>query len=139
MKSLETLLRVKKREMDVLKRQQAVIENQRADVQKRIDSLQEQLMHEFRTAEAMPGMSQFFGDFSVSIKKRQEQMRVQLRKLEVELDKISAQIFERFSEMKKYELAIANDKKRKAEAANRRAQQYMDEIAIRGYIRRDVT
>ena len=45
---------------------------------------------------------------------------------------------ERFSEMKKYELALANWKKRKAEEAARRSQQYMDEIAIRGYIRRDV-
>ncbi len=139
MKSLKTLLRVKQREMDVLKRQQLVIENQRKDVSNRITRLQEQLEYELKSAEAMPEMSHFFGDFSITIKKRQEQMRVQMRKLEIELDKIGAQILERFSEMKKYELAIANDKKRRDQIAAQRSQQYMDEIALRGYIRRDVS
>ena len=137
MKSLQVVLRVKQRELDVLKRQQAVIENQRQDVINRIARLEKQLGDEMATAEAMPQMAHFFGDFASSIKKRQEQMRVQLTKLEAELDKISVQIFDRFSEMKKFELAIENDKRRRAQIAATRAQQYMDEIAIRGYIRRD--
>ncbi len=137
MKSIVTLLRVKQREMDVLKRQQAVIESQRMDILTRIERLSDQLLHEIKTAEAMPEMSHFFGDFASTIKKRQEQLRVQLKKLEVELEKITVQIFDRFSEMKKYELALENWKKRRDAEAGRRAQQYMDEVAIRGYIRRD--
>lgn len=137
MKSISTLLRVKQREMDVLKRQQAVIENQRQDILTRIARLDDQLAHEFKTAEAMPEMSHFFGDFASTIKKRQEQLAVQRKKLEVELDKIATQILDRFSEMKKYELALANWKKRQEAEAARRSQQYMDEVAIRGYIRKD--
>ena len=139
MKSIVTLLRVKQREMDVLKRQQAVIENQRQDVITRIDRLSEQLMQEFNTAASLPEMSHFFGDFSITIKKRQEQMRKQLLKLDLERDKLAVQIFDRFSEIKKYELALEQWKKRRDEAIARRSQQYMDEVAIRGYIRRDVT
>jgi flagellar export protein FliJ len=137
MKSIVTLLRVKQREMDVLKRQQVVIENQRLDILTRIDRLSDQLLHEMQTAEAMPEMSHFFGDFATTIKKRQEQLRVQLKKLEVELDKIAVQILDRFSEMKKYELALENWKKRRAAEMARREQQAMDEVAIRGYVRRD--
>ena len=139
MKSVITLLRVKQREMDALKRQQAVIENQRQDVITRIDKLSAQLAHELKSAEAMPEMAHFFGDFSVTIKTRQEQLRKQLFRLDLERDKIAVQIFDRFSEMKKYDLALANWNKQRDQLANRRAQQYMDEIAIRGYIRRHET
>ena len=137
MKSVVTLLRVKQREIDVLKRQQALLENQREDVKGRMARLHQQLLDEMQSAERIPEMAHFFGDFSVTIKKRQEQLLVHLKKLEVELDKLAVQLFDRFSEMKKYELALANWKKRNAEIAVRRAQQYMDEVAIRGYIRRD--
>ena len=139
MKSVITLLRVKQREMDALKRQQAVIENQRQDVITRIDKLSAQLAHELKSAEAMPEMAHFFGDFSVTIKTRQEQLRKQLFRLDLERDKIAVQIFDRFSEMKKYDLALANWNKQRDQLANRRAQQYMDEIAIRGHIRRHET
>ena len=138
MKSLTTLLRLKQREMDVLKRQQAMLENQKAEVEGRIQRLADQLQEEMQSAAAMPEMAHFFGDFSATIKKRQAQMRVQVSKIDTELERVAVQILERFSELKKYELALSNWKKRKAEEANRRAQAYMDEIAIRGYIRRDV-
>lgn len=138
MKSLTTLLRLKQREMDVLKRQQAMLENQKAEVEGRIQRLADQLQEEMQSAAAMPEMAHFFGDFSATIKKRQAQMRVQVNKIDTELERVAVQILERFSELKKYELALNNWKKRKAEEANRRAQAYMDEIAIRGYIRRDV-
>ena len=137
MKSIVTLLRVKQREMDVLKRQQMVLENQRAEVEARIKRLADQLIEEMKTAAAMPEMAHFFGEFSATMKQRQAQMRTQVIKIDAELERVAVQILERFSEMKKYELALANWKKRKAEAEARRAQQYMDEIAIRGYIRRD--
>lgn len=139
MKSITTLLRVKQRELDVLKRQQAVLENQKAEVLGRIERLAQQLIDEMNTAAAMPEMAHFFGDFSATIKKRQEQMRAQVAKIDVELDKVAVQILDRFSEMKKYEIALSQWKKRRDAEAARRAQQYMDEVAIRGYIRRDAT
>jgi len=138
MKSIKTLLRVKQREMDALKRQQSLLEAQRDEVINIIDRLSQQLVDEMKAAQSMPELSQFFGGFSTTIKKRQEQMHVHLRKVEVELDKLNAQLRERFSEIKKYELTLAAWEKRQKDDANRRAQQEMDEIAIRGYVRRDV-
>ena len=83
-------------------------------------------------------MASFFGDFSNAIKQRQEAVHGGIRLLDNELDRLAGLIREHFSEMKKYEIALANWKKRRDEAAGRRAQQEMDEIAIRGYVRRDV-
>lgn len=139
MKSMTTLLRVKQRELDALKRAQGILEKHREEMYQVIDQLISRLQQELKAAEKMPEMAQFFGDFSAHIKKRQEQIHVQIRKLEIELEKITSQIREIFSEMKKYELALKAFEKREADKVKRREQQNMDEVGLRGYIRRDAT
>ncbi len=137
MKSLTTLIRLKQREMDALKRQQGILENQREEIHTIINGLSNQLKTEMKTAQTMPEMAHFFGDYSAAIKKRQEMMHGHLRRLEQELDKLTVQLRERFGELKKFELALANWQKRKDAAAARVEQQAMDEVGLRGYIRRD--
>lgn len=137
MKSMHTLLRVKQRELDALKRAQGVLEKHREEMYQVVDQLMTRLRDELKAAEKMPEMAHFFGDFSAHIKKRQDQIHAQIRKLEVELEKITTQIREIFSEMKKYELALKAFEKREADKVKRREQQFMDEVGIRGYIRRD--
>lgn len=137
MKSMTTLLRVKQREIDALKRQQGILEKQREDLQKTVDMLLQRLREEMKAAEKLPELSHFFGDFSTHIKKRQDQVHAHMRKIDAELDKIVEQIRERFSEMKKYELALAAHNKREAEKVRKREQAAMDEMGIRGYIRKD--
>ena len=136
MKSVKTILRVKQREIDALKRTQATMEQHRELMHEALNKLADALINELKTAEAMPEMAHFFGDFAAHIKRRQEDIHVQLRKLEVEMNKIAEQVRERFSEMKKYELALRAFEKREADKARAREQQEMDEIAIRGYIRK---
>ncbi|MFZ4540639.1 MAG: hypothetical protein ACOYNL_02365 [Rickettsiales bacterium] len=139
MKSLTTLIRIKQREMDALKRQQGILEQQREEVQSIIDGLSNQLVSELKAAESMPEMAHFFGNYSASIKDRQEMMHGHLRRVDVELDRLANQLRDMFSEMKKYDLALTNWKKRKKDAEDKRLQQEMDEIGIRGYVRRDAT
>lgn len=136
MKSLVTLIRVKQRELDALRRQQEVLLKQREDLHTILDGLANQLVRELKTAEKMPEMAHFFGDFAATIKKRQELMHVHLRKVEHELDKLAERLREAFSEMKKYELALAAYEKRRAEELRQRETRAMDEIAVQGYARR---
>lgn len=136
MKSIKTILRVKQREIDALKRHQATMEQHREMMHQALEKLADALIAELKTAESMPEMAHFFGDFAAHIKRRQEDIHVQLRKLEVEMNKLAEQIRERFSEMKKYEIALKAHQKREADKARRREQQEMDEIAIGGYIRK---
>lgn len=136
MKSMQTLMRLKQREIDALKRSQATMEEHREMMHDALNKLSQALVAEFKAAEKLPDMAQFYGGFSSQIKKRQEQIHVQLRKLEFELNKVTEQIRDRFSELKKYELALKAHQKREADKARRAEQQEMDEIAIRGYIRR---
>ncbi len=135
MKSIKTILRVKQREIDALKRTQATMEQHRELMHEALAKLADALVAEFKAAEGLPDMAQFYGGFAAHIKKRQEQIHVQLRKLENELNKVTEQIRERFGEMKKFELALKAHEKREADKLRTREQQEMDEIAIRGYIR----
>ncbi|MFN7186095.1 MAG: hypothetical protein ACK5ZH_03435 [Alphaproteobacteria bacterium] len=139
MKSLPILMRVKQRELDALKRQQATLEKRRDDLLAAVDSLTDQLVQELKAAEALPDMAHFFGGFSASIKARQEVMHAQIRRLEGELDKLAIQLAEKFSEFKKLDLAHAAWLKREAEKVRQREQQEMDEVGIRGYVRKDAS
>ena len=139
MKSIRTLLRVKQREIDALKRQQGILEAQREEVNNIIYGLSNQLVSELKAAQSMPDMAHFFGDYATTIRKRQEMMHGHLRRVEAELNKLTDQIRERFSEIKKYDLVLNNWQRRHDDAAKQREQQEMDDVAIRGYIRRDVT
>lgn len=137
MKSLPTLIRVKQRELDALKRQQGTLEKRRDDLLNTVDQLTDQLVAELKAAEALPDMAHFFGGFSASIKQRQEAIHAQIRKVEGEIDKLAQLIMVVFSELKKLDLAHAAWKKREAEKLRRREQQEMDEVGIRGYMRKD--
>ncbi len=138
MKSLATLIRVKQRELDALRRQQETMLKQRDDLHTILEGLANQLVRELKVAEKMPEMSHFFGDFAATIKKRQEAMHMHLAKVERELDRLANQMREKFSEMKKYELALAAYEKRIAEALRKREAREMDEIAIQGFGREHV-
>lgn len=137
MKSMRTLIRVKQRELDALKRQQSILEKRRDELYYMIVQLGDRLVQEMKMAKEMPEMAQFFGDFSAGIKKRQDQAYNQIRKLDKELDKLAELLAEKFSELKKYELALAAWQKREAEKLRKREQAEMDELGIRGYIRKD--
>ena len=137
MKSIKTLLRVKQRELDALKRQVGTLEQQREELYKTLDILGKRLVKEIEVSKRIPEMNGFFGDFSNAIKSRQEAVHGGIRLLDTELDRLALEIREIFGEMKKYEVALEQWEKRRKETLNRREQQEMDEIAIRGYIRRD--
>lgn len=137
MKSIKVLIRVKQRELDALKRQQTILEKRREEFYMMIIQLGDRLVQEMKMAKDMPEMAHFFGDFSASIKKRQDQAYAQIRKLDKELDKLAEQLTEKFGELKKFELAYAAWAKREADKVRKREQLEMDEVGIRGYVRKD--
>ncbi len=137
MKSLSTLIRLEKREIDVLKREQAVLMQKREDCVTALTHLANELRAEMKSAETMPDMAQFFGDFAAGNKKKQAQIDGLLLRTDREIEELTQKIRVHFNEMKKYEVALENYKKREAEKIKKRETQMMDDIAIRNYIRRD--
>ncbi len=139
MKSLHTLIRLEKSEIDALKREQAKLQQKREDCITALTHLANELRDELKRAETMPDMAKFFGDFAASNKKKQTQIDGLLLRTEREIEDFAQKIRIRFNELKKYEVALDNHKKREADKAKKRETQMMDDIAIRNYIRRDET
>jgi flagellar export protein FliJ len=129
MKGLATLIKLHKRKLDELRRQMGALENQKSQLQASIVKLQQELEHEMELAARQPEMANFFGGFAKRIKKRQEDMRTEIKTLDVQMEKLRGQIAIEFGEMKKFEIAKANAEKRAEEEQNRKDTIVLDEIA----------
>ena len=136
MKSMLTLMKVKQSEIDLIKRQVVQLETKREDLYATINMLADRLASEIKAATAMPDMAHFFGDYSSHIKKRQDQLYGLARRTEEEIEKLRFAINVIYGEMKTYEQAYKNWKASEAKKRNAREQAEMDEIALRGFVRK---
>ncbi len=129
MKGLSTLIKLHKRDLDVLRKKMVVLESQRSQLEQLIQRLQDELTQEIALAGKTPEMGAFFGDFAKRIKTRQEQIRKEIQALDRKMNVLREEIATAFGELKKYEIALENAKKKKVAAQNRLDTIVLDEIA----------
>lgn len=136
MKSMQSLMRVKQREIDMIKTEQAKLEEQRDGLLAQVEKLERDHEEELAAASAMPDMSHVFGQFSKHIRRKQGQLNNQARQLESKIEQLSEIIRLAFSEYKKYELAYENWKKEEEAKAALAENKMLDEMAIMAHARR---
>lgn len=134
MKQLHTLIRLQQRELDEQRQRMVQLETRRDGYITQIETLNDELRHEYHTASAMPEMSGMFGDFSGSIKKRQQEIAQQVVKVETQIQTLNIQIRDKFAELKKYEIAYERYLAKLALEQKRQEQRQMDDIGIRNAI-----
>jgi hypothetical protein len=132
-KTLQTLIKLHKRRVDVLRREMIVIEEERKQLLLLSERLREEHAREMRLATEEPKMAAFFGAYSIRIKQRQENIVQEIKRLDKAVEEKSDAIREEFSEQKKYEIAHEHAKKRLADEARIRLQQRFDEIGNQQY------
>lgn len=134
MKSLKTLIRLQQRELDRLRKQIALLETQRGNFIATIERLQDDLIKELAAAEEMAEMRGFFGDFSDSIKKRQHAIAAKVVELEYQIQQQMIEVTNRYSDLKKYEIAYERylEDERKKQA--KREQAELDEVGLRNHL-----
>lgn len=136
MKGLATLIKLHKRTLDGLRRQMGALEGQKAALLKLSAKLYQDLEDEMRLAGSQPEMAHFFGDFAQRMKKKQEDIATEVKKLDQQMAKLTDKIAIEFSELKKYEIALDNAKKRKQEEEKRRETILLDEMASQQHRRK---
>lgn len=104
MKTLRTLIRFKKQQLDELRRRMGALENQRQQFINRSEGLRKEMLKELELAKGQPEMAAFFGNFAERIRLKQEEITLELMKLEEKMAKLTEQIREGFSEQKKLEV-----------------------------------
>lgn len=136
MKGLATLIKLHKRTLDELRRKMGVLENQKAAHLRAIEKMRQELAQETELARKQPDMAMFFGDFAQRIKNRQIEITKEIMALDKQMDTLRDEIAVAFGEMKKYEIALENSKKRKADEQNRKDTIMLDEIAAQQHRRK---
>lgn len=136
MKGLKTLIKLNRRKLDELRRRMGVLENQKNQLLAQSARLSKELEQEIVMASQKPEMGQFFGGFAKRIQKRQEDIAAEVRKLDQQMAALRDEIANAFADVKKFEIAEENAKKREEAERNRKETIMLDDIAAQQYTRR---
>ncbi|MBV8938545.1 MAG: flagellar FliJ family protein [Alphaproteobacteria bacterium] len=137
MKTINTLIRFKRRHLEELRRQAALTEEQRLSLLRQSEALQQELESEIALAATQPEMSAFFGNFAERIRKKRTEISGKVALLEKQLQALADEIRDEFSELKRFELVrdqrLQEQKRQRqlAEAAQ------MDDLALQRFARKE--
>jgi len=131
MKGLPTLIRLQKRTIDELKKRQSVLLERREFLVQRSQELSDKLEMEVKLAAELADMRGFFGNYSEHIKKQRKEIANEVYNVDMRINALTDEIALAFGELKKYEIAEENRKKRAKQKENKREQDMFDDIAAR--------
>lgn len=135
MKGINTLIKLHKRQLDLLRRQLVDLERQKERLIEASRLVEQELEAEIELASKYPEMGNFFGNFAERIKLRQQKIHFEIELLDGTMNEVREQITVGFSELKKFEIAKEQMLRRKKEADDRTEQMLMDELGIGQFLR----
>jgi flagellar export protein FliJ len=136
MKGLKTLIKLNRRKLDELRRRMGILENQKNQLLAQSARLSKELEQEIAMASQKPEMGQFFGGFAKRIQSRQENIAAEVRKLDQQMAALRDEIANAYTDVKKFEIAEENARKREEVEQNRKETIILDDIAAQQYTRR---
>ncbi len=137
MKTLNTLIKYHKQQLDELRRALTALENKKASLLEAIEKLKGELLREIEIAKEQPEMSHFFGDFAQRIRVREETFRSEIAVLDQQMETMREGVRIKFGELKTFEIAKENHLKREKEKRGKREMEQMDEIALQQFMRKE--
>jgi len=137
MKTLRTLIRLKKEDVEKLQKElAAVLERQRV-LQAEHDGLGQELERETLVAAEFPQAAAGFGSFAKRVIGRQKMLLENIKLLQAAIDKKRDELLTEFGEQKKFEIALEQQQLAAAGEAKRREGIRMDEVAARSFGRKE--
>lgn len=137
MKTLITLIRLKKEDVEKLQKELANIQERQRKLQDEHDFLTAELERESEMATKFPESAMAFGLFAKKTLDRQKILMKNIQMLQVAIDKKRDELLIEFGEQKKFEIALEQRQLAELNEAKRREAIKMDEVALRGYSRKE--
>ncbi|MCB1491984.1 MAG: flagellar export protein FliJ [Rhodobiaceae bacterium] len=131
MKSRDSLLRLKRFQVDEKRRQVSQIESMLADFQRNIDDLDEQIKVEQERAGISDPTHYAYPTFAKAAMTRRDNLKTSMNDLKVQLDHAKADLGEAFEELKKIELLEERNERMMRQQAEKVEQDRNDEAAAR--------
>lgn len=133
-KTLSTLIKIHKQQVDVLRREMGLLESEMQQLQTLTENLTSEHEREMKLVIDAPSFAGFFGAYSSSIKRKLKDISEEIKRLSDAVDEKKVAIMQEFGEQKKYEIAEGNLKQQIREEGKRNLQQRFDEVAAQKYI-----
>lgn len=137
MKTLKTLIRLKKDDVDKLQKELSQIQERQRKLQEEHDDLGAELLREADVATQFPELAGSFGTFAKKITDRQKILLNNIALLQAAIDKKRDELLVEFSEQKKFEIALEQQQLAANAEIKRLESIKLDEVALRGFSRRD--
>jgi len=137
-KGLSTLIRVRKWELEERRRRLADLEGLRDQILGMIARLEQDVRTEQGVAASDVEAGYTYGNFAQASIERRQKLEGSLEEVQQQIRAAMEEVTSAYQELKKYEVAHANRKRREAEELSRRDQILMDDMAIEGFRRRTV-
>jgi flagellar export protein FliJ len=135
MKGLPTLIRVRQWELEEKRRKLADLEGLAAQLDEAISRLDDEVKMEQVVATSSTEVNFAYAPYAQAAIERRRTLQASLEDVRQQIDAAHEEVTVAFQELKKYEVAQDNRRKRARVETNRREQIVLDEIAIEGFRR----
>lgn len=134
--ALANLIRVHRWTLDERRRTLTELERLAERLQGDLAGLEAELEREQQLATESPDMAFAFPAFASAAKQRKEKIMRSIAEVSGEIARARAKVEAAFQELKKYEMALDAEERRKADLAKRREQAGLDEMGLSLFMRR---
>jgi flagellar FliJ protein len=135
MKGLPTLIRVRQWELEEKRRKLADLEGLAAQLEEAVARLDDEVRMEQGVASASQEVSFAYAPYAQAAIERRRTLKASLEDVRLQIEAAAEEVTAAFQELKKYEVAQDNRRRRARIEANRRETIVLDDIAIEGFRR----
>ena len=137
MRSLETLIRVQRRQLDQLRRDLVALETLAEDLRGQAAALEQDVKTQQVVAKrGGPEIAFSYPNFAQWAIERRTRLAASIADVDGRLETTRAQVSEAFQDLKRFDIVLANRQQRAREEANRREQALLDQIGLDGHRRK---
>ncbi len=130
MKSINTLIKLKKQEIDNRRIVISTLEREKDQLNLEIENLQKELLEQQQIVAENPDFLYSYSNYVDANTARKNKIIVRIDNILLEIEKIYAEVYELFGELKRFEIILDHKKKQKLYEENKREAASLDELII---------
>ena len=136
MRTLETLIRVQKRQLDQLRRELAGLEQLAVDLRQQAADLEKEVVQQQGLARTTAEGAFAYPGYARQVIARREKVAASIADVDDRLAAMRERVAEAFQELKRYDIVLSNRRLQARMEADRREQLQLDEMGLEAHRRR---
>jgi flagellar export protein FliJ len=137
MARLQSIIRMRKWELDEKRRELVILEEARAAIIQQIDALNQEVLEQQNAASLEVGPAAL-GPYMNGVKLRMNEYEAELRVKDEEIEKHREEVTEAFRELKTYEIAEEQENQRLKSEEALRDQKLLDEQGMQSFLKKSL-